>query len=35
LVIVLEHAGDAAAAVGPVAKRLSLRLEQLGLLSGN
>jgi len=32
-VIVLEHAGDAAAAVGPVANRLSLRLEQFGLFS--
>ena len=31
-VIVLEHAGDAAAAAGPVARRLVLRMEQLGLL---
>jgi penicillin-binding protein 2 len=31
-VIVLEHAGDGATAAGPVAKRLVLRMEQLGLL---
>jgi penicillin-binding protein 2 len=31
-VIVLEHAGDAATAAGPLAKRLVLRMEQLGLL---
>jgi penicillin-binding protein 2 len=31
-VIVLEHAGDAATAAGPVAKRLVVRMEQLGLL---
>ena len=31
-VIVLEHAGDAATAAGPVAKRLVLRMEELGLL---
>ena len=31
-IIVLEHAGDAAAAAGPVAKRLLLRMRQLGLL---
>ena len=31
-VIVLEHAGDAAAAAGPVAQRLLLRMRQLGLL---
>ena len=31
-VVVLEHAGDAATAAGPVAKRLVLRMEQLGLL---
>ena len=30
LVVVLEHSGDAAAAAGPVAKRLVLRMEQLG-----
>ena len=31
-VVVLEHAGDAATAAGPVAKRLVVRMEQLGLL---
>ena len=31
-VVVLEHAGDAAAAAGPVAKLLLLRMRQLGLL---
>ncbi len=31
-VIVLEHAGDAAASAGPVARRLVLRMQQLGLL---
>ncbi len=31
-VVVLEHAGDAAIAAGPAAKRLVLRMEQLGLL---
>ena len=31
-VVVLEHAGEAATAAGPVAKRLVLRMEQLGLL---
>jgi penicillin-binding protein 2 len=31
-VVVLEHAGDAATAAGPVVKRLVLRLEQLGML---
>jgi penicillin-binding protein 2 len=31
-VVVLEHAGDAATAVGPLAKRLVLRLDQLGML---
>jgi penicillin-binding protein 2 len=31
-VVVLEHAGDAATTAGPVAKRLVLRMEQLGLL---
>jgi len=31
-VVVLEHAGDAATAAGPVAKRLVLRMQQLGLL---
>ncbi len=31
-VIVLEHAGDAAAATGPVAQRLLLQMRQLGLL---
>jgi penicillin-binding protein 2 len=31
-VIVLEYAGDAATAAGPVAKRLVLRMEELGLL---
>lgn len=31
-VIVLEHAGDAATAAGPLAKRLVVRMEQLGLL---
>ncbi|MGA2030964.1 MAG: penicillin-binding transpeptidase domain-containing protein [Thermoguttaceae bacterium] len=32
LVVVLEHAGDAAVAAGPVVKRLVLRMEQMGLL---
>ena len=32
-VIVLEHAGDAATAAGPIAKRLVLRMDQLGMLS--
>ena len=32
LVVVLEHAGEAAMAAGPVAKRLVLRMEQLGML---
>ncbi len=31
-VVVLEHGGDAATSAGPVAKRLVLRMEQLGLL---
>jgi cell division protein FtsI/penicillin-binding protein 2 len=31
-VIVLEHAGDAATTAGPLAKRLVLRMEQLGML---
>jgi penicillin-binding protein 2 len=31
-VIVLEHAGDAAVTAGPLAKRLVLRMEQLGML---
>jgi penicillin-binding protein 2 len=31
-VVVLEHAGEAATTAGPVAKRLVLRMEQLGLL---
>jgi len=31
-VVVLEYAGDAATAAGPVAKRLVLRMKQLGLL---
>ena len=31
-VVVLEHAGDAATAAGPVAKRLVIRMEQLGIL---
>lgn len=31
-VIVLEHAGDAAATAGPVVKRLVLRMDQLGML---
>lgn len=31
-VVVLEHGGDAATAAGPVAKRLVLQMEQLGLL---
>jgi penicillin-binding protein 2 len=31
-VVVLEHAGDGATAAGPVAKRLVLRMEQLGML---
>jgi penicillin-binding protein 2 len=31
-VVVLEHAGEAATAAGPVAKRLVLRMTQLGLL---
>jgi penicillin-binding protein 2 len=30
-VIVLEHAGDGAAAAGPVAKRLVVRMQQLGM----
>lgn len=32
LVVVLEHSGDAATAAGPVAKRLVLRMQQLGML---
>ncbi len=32
LVVVLQHAGDAATAAGPVAKRLVLHVQQLGLL---
>jgi penicillin-binding protein 2 len=31
-VVVLEHAGDSATAAGPVAKRLVLRMQQLGML---
>jgi penicillin-binding protein 2 len=31
-VVVLEHGGDAATAAGPVAKRLVLRMQQLGLV---
>jgi penicillin-binding protein 2 len=31
-VVVLEHAGEAAVAAGPLAKRLVLRMEQLGML---
>ena len=31
-VVVLEHAGGGAAAAGPLAKRLVLRMEQLGML---
>ena len=31
-VVVLEHAGDAAATAGPLAKRLVLRMEELGML---
>ena len=31
-VVVLEHAGDGAAAAGPVAKRLVMRMRQLGML---
>ena len=31
-VIVLEHAGDGAVAAGPVAKRLVLRMQELGML---
>ena len=31
-VVVLEHAGDAATAAGPLAKRLVLRMDQLGML---
>jgi len=31
-VVVLEHAGDGATAAGPVARRLVLRMEQLGML---
>ena len=31
-VVVLEHAGDATIAAVPVAKRLVVRMEQLGLL---
>jgi penicillin-binding protein 2 len=32
LVVVLEHAGDAATAAGPLVKRLVLRMDQLGML---
>jgi len=32
LVVVLEHAGDAATAAGPVAKRLVLKMQELGML---
>jgi penicillin-binding protein 2 len=32
-VVVLEHAGDGATTAGPVAKRLVLRMQQLGMLS--
>jgi len=32
LVVVLEHAGSGATAAGPVAKRLVLRMQQLGML---
>jgi penicillin-binding protein 2 len=32
IVIALEHAGEAATAAGPVAKRLALRMKQLGML---
>ncbi len=32
VVVVLEHAGEAAQAVGPVAKRLVLRMKELGML---
>jgi cell division protein FtsI/penicillin-binding protein 2 len=31
-VVVLEHAGDAAATAGPLAKRLVLRMNELGML---
>ena len=31
-VVVLEHAGDGATAAGPVAKRLVIRMQQLGML---
>jgi cell division protein FtsI/penicillin-binding protein 2 len=31
-VVVLEHAGDAATAAGPVAKRLVEQIDRLGLL---
>ena len=31
-VIVLEHAGDGATAAGPVAKRLVMRMQRLGML---
>jgi len=34
LVVVLEHSGDATAAAGPVAKRLVLRMIQLGIVVG-
>ncbi|HUT13638.1 MAG TPA: penicillin-binding transpeptidase domain-containing protein [Thermoguttaceae bacterium] len=32
LVVVLEHAGDAAPAAGPVAKRLVMKMQELGML---
>jgi cell division protein FtsI/penicillin-binding protein 2 len=32
LVVALEHSGDAAATAGPVAKRLVVRMQELGLL---
>ena len=35
LVVALEHAGDGAEAAGPVAKRLVMRLEQLGYVGGS
>jgi cell division protein FtsI/penicillin-binding protein 2 len=31
-VIALEHAGEAAATAGPVARRLVLRMKELGML---
>ncbi len=35
LVVVLEHAGNAATTAGPVAKRMVMQMQQLGLLLGH